>query len=379
MEHVPLYVSAFLASLALAWLLTPLMLRLARRLSLLDRPGERKAQSSAIPYLGGVAILLAFSGTVLAAAVVLRPSAGLGALAAVLGAAVMLALVGLVDDLRGLGPGIRIVLETAAGVLVWVTGPGLLSGSAGWLNLFVTVLWVVGITNAINLLDNMDGLSAGITAIASASFFALAVANGQYLVAALAAALTGCALGFLRHNFHPATIYMGDAGSLFLGFMLAFLGTRIRADSDDSLWPILVPVLVMGVALLDTSLVTVARLRHGRSPLQGGRDHISHRLVWLGLPVPAAVCLIYAAGVSLGWLALVVERADPLSGGMLTVFVVLAGGFLFLLLSKVPVYENSKRRQSMIRLVRDHEAPELPITRPPASPEQVADRGAESA
>jgi UDP-GlcNAc:undecaprenyl-phosphate/decaprenyl-phosphate GlcNAc-1-phosphate transferase len=355
MEHLPLYAGAFTASLALAWVLTPLMLRLAVRLQVLDHPGERKAQSSPVPYLGGVAIVVAFSATVLAAAALLRPSAGLGALAAVLGVAVVLALIGLVDDLRGLGPVLRLVLEVAAGVLVWLTGPGLLVSGPDLVDLVLTVAWVVGITNAVNLLDNMDGLSAGVTAIASLSFFALAAVNGQFLVAALAAALTGCAVGFLRHNFHPATIYMWDAGSLFLGFMLAFLGTRMRPDDDMSFWAVTVPVLVMGVALLDTGLVTVDRLRHGRSPLQGGRDHISHRLVWIGLPVPVAVGVLYGGAVALGWLALVVQRADTLTGAMVAGLVGVTGLVLFVLLSKVPVYENSKQRQSMIRLVRDHE------------------------
>jgi UDP-GlcNAc:undecaprenyl-phosphate GlcNAc-1-phosphate transferase len=349
------YAAAFTASLALAWIFTPLMLRVALRLEVLDHPDDRKAQTSPIPYLGGVAIVAAFSVTVLIAAFLVRPPAGLGALAAVLGAALLLAMVGLVDDLRGLGPTVRVLIELAAGYLVWRTGPGLLPLGPEWLDAVVTVVWVVLITNSINLLDNMDGLSAGVTAIASGSFFLLAAVNGQYLVAALAAALTGCAIGFLRHNFHPATIYMGDAGSLFLGFMLAFLGTRIRPDTDDSLWPLLVPVLVLGVALLDTSLVTVDRLRHGRSPLQGGRDHISHRLVWIGLPVPVAVCLLYTAGAGLGWLSLVVQRADPTSGAMITGFVLVLGVTLFVLLSKIPVYENSRQRQSMIRLVRAHE------------------------
>jgi UDP-GlcNAc:undecaprenyl-phosphate GlcNAc-1-phosphate transferase len=354
-EHVPLYLGAFAASLALAWVLTPLMLRLAVRLQVLDHPDERKAQTSPIPYLGGVAIVLAFTVTVLAAAALLRPSAGLGALAAALGLGVLLALMGLIDDLRGLGPMIRVVVEVAAGVVVWATGPGLLADGPEPLDAVLTVLWVVGIVNAINLLDNMDGLSAGVSAIAALSFFAVAVANGQYLVAALAAALVGCALGFLKHNFHPATIYMGDAGSLFLGFMLAFLSTRIRPDVDGSSWPMLVPILIMGVALLDTSLVTVDRLRHGRSPLQGGRDHVSHRLVWIGLPVQVAVGAIYGAALTLGWLALVVERADKTSGAMLTALVAVSATLLFVLLSKVPVYENSKQRRSMIRLVREHE------------------------
>jgi len=353
------YVAAFVVASALAWLLTPLMLKVAIRRSLLDAPDARKAQTSPVPYLGGVAIVLAFATTVLAAGLVTDPPSGLGALAAVLGAGLVLALTGLADDLRGLSPYLRLAVEIGAGVVVYATDPGITLPGPRWLDLLVTVVWVVGVTNAFNLLDNMDGLSAGVATIAGTSFCLIAALNGQFLVAALSAAVAGCASGFLRHNFHPAKIYMGDAGSLFLGFLLAFLAVRLKLADAPQTVALFVPVFVLGVALLDTTLVTFNRLRHHRSPMQGGRDHISHRLVWVGIPVPVSVGLIYALAASLGFLAVLLARLDTVSGMLLVGFVLTLGLATFVLISAVPVYETSRRRVAMLQVVRAHE-PEPP-------------------
>lgn len=368
---VPEYVAAFLVSLALAWALTPLMLRVAVRLSVMDVPDERKAQTSPVPYLGGVAIVTAFAVTVLIAGLVVNPPSGLDQLAVVLGMALLLGLMGLADDLRGLNPLIRLALEVVAGVIVYMTTPAIALPGPVWLDLLITVVWVVGVTNAMNLLDNMDGLSAGVATIAASSFCLIAAVNGQFLVAALSAATAGCAAGFLRHNFHPAKIYMGDAGSLFLGFLLATLAVRLQLTDVPRTVAVFVPVLVLGVALFDTALVTVARLRHGRSPMQGGRDHMSHRLVWIGLPVPISVGLIYGMAASLGFLAFLLSRLDLASALMLAGFVFVVAIALFALLSAVPVYETSRKRQVMLRVVRSHE-PE-----PPAGAGQQPPSGAE--
>jgi len=349
------YAAAFLVSSALAWVLTPLMLRLAVRRSILDVPDERKAQKSPVPYLGGIAIVLAFAITVLVAALVTDPPSGLGALAAVLGMGLLLALTGLLDDLRGLSPYLRLAVEIGAGVVVYATDPGITFPGPKWLDLVVTVLWVVGVTNAFNLLDNMDGLSAGAATIAALSFCVVAGVNGQFLVAALSAAVAGCASGFLRHNFHPAKIYMGDAGSLFLGYLLAFLAIRLKLAEAPQVVALFVPILILGVALFDTTLVTFNRLRHRRSPMQGGRDHVSHRLVWVGLPVQVSVGLISGLAGSLGFLGLLLARLDQTSGVMLIGFVLTLGLAAFVLLSAVPVYESSRKRQRMLRVVELHE------------------------
>ncbi|HMK98318.1 MAG TPA: MraY family glycosyltransferase, partial [Acidimicrobiales bacterium] len=213
------------AALLLSLVLTPVALRLAVRHRLLDHPGSAKAHAEAVPYLGGAAIVVSFSFVVLAATAIRPPPSGLPDLAAFLGLAVMLALLGLLDDTRGgLSPWLRLGLEALAGVAVWALGNDTqISALPNWLNAVLTVLWVVGITNSFNLLDNMDGLSAGVAAIASLSIFGVAAIQARYLVAALAIALAGCASGFLRANFHPAKIYMGDAGSLFLGFVISVL------------------------------------------------------------------------------------------------------------------------------------------------------------
>lgn len=366
----PLYVAAFLGPLAVAWVLTPLLLKVALRRELLDVPDERKAQESPVPYLGGLAIVAGFSTLTLTAAAVDRAPAVLAELGVLLGTGLVLALVGLVDDLRGgLNHVFRLAVEIGAGLAVYATGSGAeLAGVPNVVDLLVTVLWVVGITNAFNLLDNMDGLSAGIAAIASAFLALIAALNGQYLVAALAAGVAGCATGFLRHNFHPAKIYMGDAGSLFLGFLLAVLGLKLQLTDTPPLVALFVPVLVLGLPIFDTTLVTWQRLRHGRNPTQGGRDHASHRLVWVGIPVPVTVGLLYAAAVSLGWMAALLARLDTVSGLLLISFVLTAGAVLLGLLAAVPVYDNSRRRRAMLQVVREHE----PEPAAPAATAQVS-------
>lgn len=348
------YALVFAATTALTLGLTPLALRLALRRQIVDAPSEIKAQASPVPYLGGVAIVVSFALVVMGAAVVSQPAGGLGELGVILGLGLGLAFMGLLDDLRGLNPWLRLAIEGAAGVMLWASTTGSQLFSSDALNLLVTVVWVVAITNALNLLDNMDGLSAGTATIAALAFFAIAATNGQFLVATLSIALAGCAAGFLRSNFHPARIYMGDAGSLFLGFMLAVVGIRLRFDGPTQV-TFLVPVLVLGVALFDTTLVTVNRLLHRRSPMSGGRDHTSHRMVMIGIPVPATVALIYLGAASLGWLGLIMSRLDQTTGLLLAFWVLAIASFLGIMLSRVPVYETSRRRHLMLTEVARHE------------------------
>ena len=349
-----LYLGVFVAALGLSLGLTPLALRFARRREILDRPGGHKSHDEAVPYLGGLAIAGAFALVVLAAAAYLRPPSGLPELAIILASALGLALVGFVDDLRGLGVAVRLAAQAGAGAVLWGIGSGVQLFEGGVFNLLLTVVWVVGITNAFNLLDNMDGLSAGVAAIAALSLFIIAAVNGQILVGALALALAGCAVGFLKQNFHPATIYMGDAGSLFLGFLVAAIAIRLRFDAP-TYQTFLVPITALGVPILDTTLVTVTRLLHGRSPLSGGRDHVSHRLVFVGIPVPISVGLIYGGALAHGWIALAISRVDTATGYLLAGFVVVADIFVAVLLARVPVYETSRRRHLMIQEARKHE------------------------
>ncbi len=353
------YVAVFLASLALSLFLTPLALRTAVRFGALDRPGAIKAQASPVPYLGGAAMVLAFALAVVGASLIRPPNAGLDELFLIVGLAALLALMGLYDDLRNMSPWVRLAAEIAAATAVWATPAGAEIFANDVANLLVTVLWIVGVTNAVNLLDNMDGLSAGVVAIAAFFGFTVAAAGGQFLVATLSIGIAGCALGFLRSNFHPARIYMGDAGALFLGFMLAVLTMKLRFIDSPRVVGFAVPVLLIGVPIFDTSLVTINRLIHGRSPLVGGRDHSSHRLVFVGIPVPIAVVLIYAGAISFGYLALVTSRVDGDTAWILLSWIALVAGVGGGLLSQVPVYETSRRRRVMLQAVESHE-PEPP-------------------
>jgi UDP-GlcNAc:undecaprenyl-phosphate/decaprenyl-phosphate GlcNAc-1-phosphate transferase len=352
------YGLVFCGSVLLSLVFTPLALRFALRRSVLDLPGGHKSHDMPIPYLGGAAIVLAFALAVLGGALLEPPATGGDELVAIILIGLGLGCMGLLDDLRGLGPLVRLVIEILAGLGVWYFAESVQIFQADALNAVLTVVWIVGITNAFNLLDNMDGLSAGVAAIGAGFFFVIAAANGQFLVASLSIALAGCALGFLRTNFHPARIYMGDAGSLFLGFMLAAIGIKLRFDGPNEV-TFFVPILVLGVAIFDTTLVTITRLTHRRSPLSGGRDHTSHRLVFVGLPVPAAVTLIYGGAVSLGWLGLITSRVDRGTGFLLMGLVLSIAAFVGVMLALVPVYETSRRRHLMIQEVVRHE-PEPP-------------------
>ncbi len=296
------YLAVLAGSLSLSLVLVPVALALALRLGALDHPGPAKSHEQAVPYLGGAAIVVSFVAVVLVGNAVDPPPSGYYELVGFLGLGALLGIMGLVDDLKtgGLSPLLRLAVEFAAAGAFCALGDNThLAGVPGAANVAISVVWVVGVTNAFNLLDNMDGLSAGTAAIACLAIFGVASLQHRYLVAALALALAGCAAGFLRSNFHPAKIYMGDAGSLFLGFVIAVLLLKLRANAPTRV-PVAVILAVPGVALFDTTLVVVSRLAHHRSPLQGGKDHTSHRLVGLGLSVRQAVGTIYLAGVVLG-------------------------------------------------------------------------------
>lgn len=298
------YLAVFSAAGILCVVLTPLAMRLAIHRGILDHPGGHKSHETPVPYLGGVAIVVTFAVAVLAVTLTAPLQGGRTELLIVLALAVLLSVVGLLDDLWHVSPFWRIAAEVVAALVVWSLGTGVTVSGIVVLDLGLTVLWIVGVTNAFNLLDNMDGLASGLAAISSLTIFAIAVANGQFLVAALAVGLAGCTVGFLRHNFHPARIYMGDGGALFLGFLIAYLCIKLRFDTGR-ITSLLVPVMACSVAVFDTTLVTVSRLVSGLSPFQGGRDHVSHRLVALGLPIPYAVGSIYMGATGIGILTFV--------------------------------------------------------------------------
>ena len=312
------YLVVFAGALVLSLLGTPLARRLGLRLQVMDQPdAQRKVHSTPTPRLGGVAIFLSAMLVML----MLGDTLNLNQLGSILIGATGVSVLGLWDDRRSIPAWGKLLGQCLAAGLLIATGVRVSAFPWPGLNLLVSLMWIVGITNALNLLDNMDGLSGGVAAVAAGFFLLIAALNGQYLVSAMAAALLGACLGFLRYNFNPASIFMGDAGSLFLGFILAALGIKLRfpsppfpANADLITW--MIPVLVLGIPIFDTTLVTVSRLRRGLNPLtHPGKDHLSHRLVARGMSRREAVLAIYVLAFALGMAAILVSavvlRAGP--------------------------------------------------------------------
>jgi UDP-GlcNAc:undecaprenyl-phosphate/decaprenyl-phosphate GlcNAc-1-phosphate transferase len=333
-QYEVLYVVALLGSLALAAAATPIVNTLAVRWGALDQPGERKIHTSPIPRLGGLAIWLALW---LAALWGVRsippdgligPASTLPQLLAIFAGATVILVVGTTDDSRGhMKPLTKLAGQTVACSVLIAMGIRVNVFGVNWLDVPLTYLWVIGLTNALNLLDNMDGLSAGATTIASAFFFVLAVLNGQILVSLLAAALVGSCLGFLVYNYNPASIFMGDSGSLSLGFMLAVLGMKLQIQ-DAPRVSFLLAALVLSVPIFDTTFVVWRRLKGGRQITVGAKDHTSHCLLNLGLSQKQAVWALYGASFLAGMAALVASHGTlqaVVGAGAFGVLLVCAG------------------------------------------------------
>ncbi|MHB8627886.1 MAG: glycosyltransferase family 4 protein [Aggregatilineales bacterium] len=311
-----------LVGFAISLGLTPLTRQLARRIGLLDKPGGRKIHGTPMPLMGGLAIYGAF-----VVALLLFPHwpQYLLELSTILVGATWLAVIGLIDDRRNLSPWIKFPAQFLAAGSVIASGVRVDVIHVPALDVLLTFVWIVGIINATNFLDNMDGLAAGLSAIAAGFFFILAVSQGQELVAALSAALCGSAIGFLIYNFNPATTFMGDMGALVLGFVLAVLGIKLHFFHQSLAVSWLIPVLVLGLPLFDTSLVVFTRLREGRSPVRGAKDHTSHRLAVLGFSQRQAVVTQYVICAMLGIAAIVVSQADVAIGQAIGIGVALIG------------------------------------------------------
>ena len=312
----------FASALVMAIGGTPLVRRIALRLGVTDQPNARKIHVNPIPLLGGVAIYGAF----IAALLLFGDRFRINELLSILIGASLMSFLGVWDDRRSLSPLLKLVGQFLAASILVISGVYI--GTFPWeaLNIAVTLLWVVVVTNAMNLMDNMDGLSGGIGAVAAIFFLLLAAMNDQYLVGALSAALVGACLGFLVYNFNPASIFMGDAGALFLGFILAAVAIKLRFPEGVQIVTWMVPVLILGLPLFDTALVIFSRLRRGLNPLTTpGKDHTSHRLVALGYTRREAVLICYLICAGLGVIALFVTEASILEGYVVGGITALAG------------------------------------------------------
>jgi UDP-GlcNAc:undecaprenyl-phosphate GlcNAc-1-phosphate transferase len=341
---------AFLIASSASLLLTVPVRALAIRVGMVDLPGPRKVHLKPIPLLGGLAI---YGGVMLAILIVFDGAARAQVIGIVSGAT-LVTVVGFLDDRGWLHHQIKLFAGMPlAAVILLISGIHaqvfslVVRGSLGyWLDAALTIVWVVGITASFSILDHMDGLCAGVAAMASVFFTMLAYLNGQTLVATLAASVLGASAGFLRWNFKPAKIFMGDGGAMFLGFLMATLALKLRLDHASSLATWLAPVLILGATIFDTTLVTISRARRGLLPFATpGKDHSAHRLANLGLGQRGAVLTIYLVGAISGGAALLVTYLSNAAAGLVAIAVLLAMLLAIAWLERAP-YEKQSRKES---------------------------------
>jgi UDP-GlcNAc:undecaprenyl-phosphate/decaprenyl-phosphate GlcNAc-1-phosphate transferase len=305
---------AFLTAAALVLVLTPLVARLAPRIGGVDYGGDRpRVHTRPVPRIGGVAIVVA----ILAAAAIWADIDG--AYAGMLLGTGLVAIVGLYDDIRGLRPSTKLLAVTVVAlipVLGWdlriehVTLPFLGDHDVGWASVPLTLLWVAFLANLVNLIDGMDALAAGIVAIASGSFALLAVSFGRADAAVLAAIVCGATLGFLRHNYHPAKIFMGDSGALALGFLLALIAVEGVLKTAATI-ALAGPLLVMAVPILDTSFVVLKRLKYRRPPWSPDHNHFYHRFMRIGFSQRRTAAYLHLWAIMLSAYAILVRFVPP--------------------------------------------------------------------
>jgi UDP-GlcNAc:undecaprenyl-phosphate/decaprenyl-phosphate GlcNAc-1-phosphate transferase len=335
---------AFFIALVASMMLTVPVRALALRVGMVDLPGPRKVHLQPIPLLGG----LAMYGGVMLAIIFAFDGAARAQSAGIVTGATLVAAVGFLDDRGWLHHQIKLFvgMPLAACILLF---SGIhaqafelfVPGRTGYLlDAALTIFWVVAITASFSILDHMDGLCAGVAATASFFFALLAFLNGQIVVSTLAAAVFGAATGFLRWNFKPAKIFMGDGGAMFLGFLMATLGLKLRLSAGNHASALLAPLLILGVTIFDTTLVTISRSRRGLLPFAApGKDHAAHRLSNLGLGQRGAVLTLYLLGAVSGALGVLVSYVSAAAALLLAAFVIAAMLFAIATLEKAP-YER---------------------------------------
>lgn len=315
-----------LLTFILVGVVTPAMRKVAIHFDAVDAPNlERKVQKEAVPYLGGVAIafgvVAASYGSMLAvdfswqtiklASTVLVPAIAISAM-------------GLWDDLKGLQPWPRLIAQTGTGVvvsaiLIATDTSGVAFGNT-FLNYAITTLWIVGVCNSINFFDNHDGGAAGTVAVITFFLFFIAYDRQQVLVSALAVVTAGATAGFLIWNRHPAKIYMGDAGSLFLGIIISVLTIRLSPGVVPTYKSLAIPLLLMAIPILDTTVAVFSRLYRGISPFQGGRDHLSHRLMRIGFARKSTAVTLWALAAFYAALAVALYTWPDTWGSQILIF-----------------------------------------------------------
>ena len=318
---------ALLVSAVLAFLITPLVKRLAERVGAMDVPTDgRRMHHRPIPRMGGLAIFIAVLVSVLIFAKIDREVRG------ILLGAIIIVILGVLDDIMTLHAGLKFIVQILAAILVVLHGcriehfMGLTL--ANWLSYPVSVLWIVAITNAVNFIDGLDGLAAGVSAISAGAMLVVALLVADFTSAVMLAAIVGGCVGFIPYNFNPAKIFMGDTGSTFLGFMLS----TISIYGLFKMYAIIsfaVPFLVLGLPIFDICFAVVRRVSHGQSPMHADRGHVHHRLIDMGFSQKQAVAIAYMLSAILGMAAVVLTNDGEMQALVFIAAIVVVGAIGF--------------------------------------------------
>ncbi len=359
------YFTMLLVGMVVAFVATPLASRIAFWVGAVDRPDPRKIHREPTARLGGLAVLAGFCAPWLAlyfldnrVTEIFQQNQGLIFVLILCGA--LMFVVGAIDDVVGLSPGRKLVLQIliAAGMYAGgfriseLSNPFGGTWLLGWLAAPVTILWIVGLTNATNLLDGMDGLVAGVAAVLALSLSMINIMGGNTVVALLTFSLAGATLGFLPYNFSPARIFLGDSGSLFVGLVIAAISTLSFFKAATATL-VLVPLLLFGLPLFDTTQVVIGRLRRGRHPFSPDKTHVHHRLLSLGLNQKEAAFFLYVISLFLGVAAIILSwRFTRVAFLTLIVFGTALGAAL--LLWSLRLRRQRRERQAMDPTDDDH-------------------------
>ena len=335
-----------LISFILSLILTPLVIKLANLKGWIVKPREDRWNKTPTALMGGIAIFFSFLITLLISSFFYKYNWW------IILSFVIMFIIGIIDDLFEVKPVIKLLTQVFCAFILINNGYQFGAGQLQWLGIILTFFWVIGITNSINLLDNMDGLAAGITAIITLFSSLLCFISSDYSTAILSLILFGSTIGFVKYNFNPAKIFMGDAGSLFLGFSLSFLSLSIQKNTHSSsiLITLILPLTLMAIPIFDTTLVTVKRIISGRRIDQGGKDHTSHRLVALGFSEKKAVIILYAITVIWSMVALLFYKINNLSFIIpLVSLLLIILSFFGLFLAYVRVYSDQEESMAYHR------------------------------
>ena len=321
------YILAFVIALFTSWLLTPYVKKLAFRIGALDKPDGRKVHKGIMPRLGGLAIYLGFVVAVLCSMHLSKD-----VMALLLGGTVIL-IVGIIDDVYQLPAKVKLLGQIfAACVLVafdirieWLNNPfgGYFYLNEWFISIPLTIFWVISFTNVVNLIDGLDGLAAGVSAIASMTVILVAVQMGYYHIAVMTAALAGGIIGFIRYNFNPATIFMGDTGSMFIGYMLAAISVYGAVKTAATV-ALIVPAIALGLPIMDTAFAIMRRYSNGRPIFQPDKGHLHHRLLAMGMNQKQAVLLMYAITAVLGIAAVLWAEFDGFYAALIIAVIITA-------------------------------------------------------